>query len=163
MTWTWLNRRTVPMTALTLLAFCGLSGFTLRSDIDRADQKSLPTNNNAGLNSARVTPTDFVALPQLSAKLIHDVPGVHYAVLLRRHDTLFVGLDTGGSAASESIMERTYAWLVKHSAADVKIYISSDPTLINHFHRYAADRASHVPVGSDIVLGDVERNFPGVK
>lgn len=157
----WRPTRAALLTTVVLVTFCTGNGFRLRSDVDRADQKSIPTYNNAGLNSAKVTPTDIVYLPHVSQQLTHGVSGIRYAVVLRRRGTLFVGVDTSDLHRSAVIKKDVSQWLRRHSPPHFKIYVSLDPTLFNHFHRYASDRAAHIPIGSDIVLGDIERDFPG--
>ncbi|WDL96113.1 YhcN/YlaJ family sporulation lipoprotein [Alicyclobacillus sp. ALC3] len=158
-------RRTAPLTALAVTALLGASGFRAVPDIDRANHKGPPTYNNAGLNSSDVTPTDFVPVPNLAVRLTQGVPGVHYAVVLKRRHTIFVGVDTGEAThpAGESIVKRADDWLIRQSPASTHVYVSADPTLVNHFHRYAADRAAHLEVSSDIIVGDIRREFPGVK
>lgn len=158
-------RRTLPLVALVAVTLFGSSGFRVLPDIDRANHKNLPTYNNAGLNSAAVTPTDFTPVPKLSAGLAHHVKGVHYAIVLKRESALFAGVDTGGASrkATASIVEQASDWLTRQSPAKTKIYVSTNATLVNHFHRYAADTAAHLGVSSGIILGDVQREFPGVK
>lgn len=155
-------RTVLPTLALSVVTLFAASGFSYRPDIDRHSQKTVPNYNNAGLNSADVTPTAMVPDAKLSADLKAHVAGVHYAVVIRRHKTLFVGVDTGAAPAPQSVVERVRLWLVAHSAPNTRIYISTNETLVNHFHRYAADRAAHLEVGSDIIMGDIEREFPGV-
>lgn len=159
-----LFRCKLPLAAFALATFLGTSGFRILPDIDRANHKNLPTYNNAGLNSAAVTPTDFAPMPKLAQGLARQVPGVHYAVVLKRRDTLFAGLDTGATRArSQSVVEQASDWLLHQSPAATHVYVSADGTLMNHFHRYAADRAAHLGISSDIILSDIRREFPGVK
>lgn len=158
-------RRTAPLTALAVTTLLGASGFRSLPDIDRANHKGPPTYNNAGLNSSDVIPTDFVPVPNLALRLRQGVPGVHYVVVLKRHNAVFVGVDTGMAAhpAAESVVKRAGDWLTRQSPASTHVYVSADPTLVNHFHRYAADRAAHLEVSSDIIVGDIRRVFPNVK
>lgn len=154
------SKHLLPLASLALIIVFGVSGFTLRPDIDRSSQKNLPNYNNAGLNSARVTPTEFTVKSQLAAKLTRSVPGIRNAVVLCRGGALFVGISTDAKPHTVEIVMHASNWLKQQSKA--KVYVSSDETLFNHFYRYAADRAEGLPIGSDIVITDIERIFPGV-
>lgn len=140
----------------------GLSGFTLVPDIDPASHEKVPTYNNASLNDDTVTATALVLRADLAQRLVQQVPGVHYAAVLQRHRSLFVGIDDRGAQGSRPVnRQRVRSWIALQEPWVNRIYISTNPTLVNHFHRYAADRAAHLHVSSDIVMGDIEREFPG--
>ncbi len=153
----------IPFTAIAMTTLLGVSGFTFVPDIDRANHKNVPTYNNAGLNDSTVTATDMTPLPNLAKALSRQVPGVHHAIVIQRYDTLYAGVDTGSARNSRTIINQARQWLMRQDPRMAHVYVSADPTLVNHFYRYAADRAAHLKVGSDIIMSDIEREFPGAK
>ena len=147
------------------ITFLTLSGFTLVPDIDRTNHKKITTNNNAKLNDASVSPSALIPRPDLSRGLVAAIPSVHYATILQLHQSLFVGIDATPQQTSPQTVSvnRIRLWLSHRAPSIKKIYVSMDSTLVNHFHRYAADYAVHLHVSSDIALADIEREFPGAQ
>lgn len=55
---------------------------------------------------------------------------------------------------------------VQHAVHEVlptagAIYVSNDQTLTNHFHMFSSDHSTGRPTGSDFILDDIARVFPG--
>lgn len=51
---------------------------------------------------------------------------------------------------------------VHHVVPDAKrVYVTSDQTLSTHFHMFSSDRATDRDTGSDMILDDISRVFPG--
>ena len=136
------------------------SGFTFVPDIDRTNHKDMPTYNNSKLNSAKVTPTDMIPRPKLSSSLMKQVNSVHFAVVIQRQNRLYAGIEPQNPKLKQAALDGAKDWLIRQVPSQVHVYVSADPTLLNHFHRFAADRATHLDVGSDIILADIERVFP---
>lgn len=154
--WTKISTLTVALTAVI-----GTSGFGFVPDIDKSNHKNAPTYNNARLNDAKVTPTDMTPRPGLATGLMKHVRGVHYSVVIQGKQRLYAGVELdNGRLNVQATLERAKMWLARQEPSQVRVYVSADATLVNHFHRFAADKASHVSVGSDIILADIERIFP---
>ncbi|QSO46543.1 hypothetical protein [Alicyclobacillus mengziensis] len=150
----------VWLRVFAVTAFIWTSGFTFVPDIDHTNHKDMPTYNNSKLNSAKVTPTDMIPRPELSSSLMKQVNTVHFAVVIQRQNRLYAGVEPQNQKLRQAALDGAKDWLVRQVPRQVHVYVSADPTLLNHFHRFAADRATHLDVGSDIILADIERVFP---
>ncbi|KPV41972.1 hypothetical protein [Alicyclobacillus ferrooxydans] len=151
----------IPIASLAITAFIGTSGFRFVPDIDKSNHKNIPTYNNAQLNDAKVTPTNMIPRPELATGLMKHVHDIHYAVVIQGNDRLYAGVELEGPKRNvAAALERAADWLARQEPSQIRVYVSADPTLVNHFHRFAADRLAHLDVGSDVVLADIERNFP---
>lgn len=176
------------LAALALVLSSGLVGCSTVAD--SVDLKSARTLNNAALNSSDLVATAFVAREDLSRKIMRAIPQVEAAEVLIRHGAAFVGLRLRTDAMGIT-KERPHARMEKannhprmapltlaqpvpaavqqavlntlrNAVPDLQsVYVTRDQTLTAHFHLFASDRATGRPTGSDLVLDDIARVFPG--
>ncbi len=149
-------------------------------DIDGQSFKHVRSNNHAALNDSVLTGSLLAPRAAWGERIRREVPGVVYAVVLQRGSNVFVAaapaaadgvakgraaVRTGApSTAREADLQASVGRLVRRFDPRVThVYVTTDTTVVNHFHRYVADRLAGQSTGGDIVFNDLERLYPGVR
>ena len=167
---------------------CGLgltlSGFAMVRDIDGQNYKHVRSNNRAALNDSALTGSTLSPRMAWGERIRREVPGVVYAAVLQRGRNVFVAAApavgdrvSGGPTAAHAAgrpgassgapavdLPASVERFVRRLDPRVEhVYVTSDPTVVNHFHRYVADRMAGQHTGGDVVFNDLERLYPNVR
>lgn len=160
---------------------CGLgltlSGFAMVRDIDGQNFKHVRSNNHAALNDSALTGSTLSPRMAWGERIRREVPGVVYAAVLQRGRNVFVAaapavgdLESAGATATHAAdgpdvdLQASVERFVRRVDPRVEhVYVTSDPTVVNHFHRYVEDRMAGQHTGEDVVFNDLERLYPNAR
>jgi len=135
------------------------TGCGLVRDRDSASVRVTQLKDTNAPFETRDNHTAFVPRQDLAAKIRSSVQNVSDVTVLQRHQSAYVALATTRTHAKQA--ERDAQRIVRSTAPDIqRVYVSSDESLVNHFHQFAVAREHAEKMGSNLIMNDIERVFP---
>lgn len=181
----------ISVSLSSVVGLAGCTTYPIADPVDLKNgrtQNNATLNNSDLVATAFVTREDLrrailQAVPRVqTAEVLERTGAVFVGVTMRLPATQADLADAAGQSHVKSVNATNHAQLATHTSrepipqevvAQVQravrevmpsaraVYVSSDQTLATHFHMFSSDRATGRPTGSDMILDDITRVFPG--